>query len=211
MARRSRCLGALPVMIKPPMPTLVLDEELLAADPANAVTRKDLAYAHKKIADLLADLEDNSQALLHFGKALESYEKVATDAPADLVSRFLVATCRAGLARMQARLGEVDAALEECRKTIALLQEITGDVTNLRLGRAQASEFLGYAYVALAASPKASADETRQRMSTARDMFRQSLNILEDLHSQGTLEASNEDWAKEIAGEIAKCDTALGR
>ena len=38
------------------------DEELLAADPANALTRKDLAYTHKKIADLLVNLEeDNSQ------------------------------------------------------------------------------------------------------------------------------------------------------
>ena len=186
-----------------------LDEELLAADPANALTRKDLAYAHKKIADFLVDLEDNSQALLHFSKARELYHKVVTDAPADLISGFLVATCHGGVARMQARLGEVDPALEECRKAIAFLQEITGGTGHF--GRAQAYEYLGYAYVALAASPKASASETRQRMSTARDMFRQSLNILEDLHSQGTLEPTNEDWAREIVGEIAKCDTALGK
>jgi serine/threonine protein kinase/tetratricopeptide (TPR) repeat protein len=189
---------------------VALDEELLAADPANALTRKHLAYAHKKIAAVLVDLEDNSQALLHFSKALESYEKVVTAAPADLISQFLVATCRAGVARMQARLGEVDPALEECRKAIVLLQEITGDKTG-HLGRAQAYEYLGYAYGTLAASPKASASETRQRMSAARDMFRQTVNILDDLRSrQGDLGA-NEQWAKEIAGEIAKCDTALGK
>jgi len=187
-----------------------LDEELLVADPGNALTRKDLAYAHKKIADFLVELEDNSQALPHFSKALESYEKVVTDAPSDLISQFLVATCHAGVARMQARLGEVDPALEECRKAFALLQGITGDEPG-NLGRGQAYEYLGYAYAALAASPKASASETRQRMSAARDMFRQTLNILDDLRSRrGTL-GSNEQWAKEIAGEIAKCDTALGR
>lgn len=187
-----------------------LDEELLVADPANALTRKDLAYTHKRIADFLVELEDNSQALLHFSKALESYQKVVTDAPTDLVSRFLVATCHGGVARMQARLGEVDPALEECGKAIALLQEITGE-NSAYLGRAQAYEYLGYAYAALAGSPKASASETRQRMSAARDMFQQTLNILDDLRSRrGTL-GSNEKWAKQIAGEIAKCDTALGK
>ena len=41
--------------------------------------------------------------------------------------------------------------------------------------------------------------------------FRQTLNILDDVRgSQGDL-GSNEDWAKEIAGEIAKCDAALGK
>ena len=189
---------------------LALDEELLAADPANALTRKDLAYAHKRIADLLVDLEDNSQALLHFRKALESYQKVVTGAPGKLTSRFLVATCHAGAARMQARLGEVDPALEQCRKAVTLLHEITGDKPG-HLGRAQAYVYLGYAYVALAASPKASASEIRQRTSAARDMFLQALNIIDDLRSsQGDLGA-NEEWAKEIAAEIAKCDAALGK
>jgi non-specific serine/threonine protein kinase/serine/threonine-protein kinase len=192
---------------------VALDEDLLAADPANALTRKDLGYTHKRIADFLANLEDNSQALLHFRKALENFEKLVADAPTDLTSRFRVATCRAGVGGMQARLGQVDPALEECRKAIALLREIAEDATNTvqRARRAEAYEYLGYAYNALAASPKASASETRQRMSAARDMFRQSLNVLEDLRSRGTLGANDEEWAKEIVGEIAKCDTALRR
>ncbi len=192
---------------------VALDEELLAADPANALTRNDLGYTHKRIADFLANAEDNSEALLHFSKALEIFEKLATDAPADLISQFRVATCRAGVAGMQARLGQIDPALEECRKAVALLGEITEDVTSSRqrANRAQAYDYLGYAYRALAAFPKASASETRQRMSTARDMFRQTQNILDDLRSRGTLAANDEEWAKTIAGEIAKCDTALGR
>jgi non-specific serine/threonine protein kinase/serine/threonine-protein kinase len=190
-----------------------LDEELLATDPANALTRKDLGYLHKRIADSLANLDDNSQALLHFRKALEAYQKVVADAPTDLISQFLVASCRGGVAQTQARVGEVDPALQECRKAIALLGEIAEDVTNARqrFNRAQAYEYLGFAYTDLAKSPKASANETRQRMSTARDMFRQSLNVLDDLRSRGRLGAADEDWAKSIAGEIAKCDTALGK
>lgn len=190
-----------------------LDEELLAADPANALTRKDLLYTHKRIADFLANLEDNSQALLHFSKALEIAEKLLADAPADLTSRFRIATCRAGVASMQARLGEVDPALEQCRKAVAMLQEITEDATNAvqRARRAEAYEYLGYAYNALAASPKASPSETRQRISAARDMFRQSLNVLDDLRRRHILDANDEQWAKDVADEIAKCDTTLGR
>ena len=98
---------------------------------------------------------------------------------------------------MQARLGEVDLALEECRKAIALLQEITGDGTqpapNLR---AETYEYLGYAYAALAASPKASASESRQHMSAARDQFRQTLNSSTTC-AIGASWRRNEEWAKD--------------
>ena len=189
---------------------VALDEELLAADPANAKTRKDLAYAHKRIADFLVELEDYSQALLHFSKALEGYQKVVTQEPENFVSRFLVATCHAGVAQMQARLGEVEPALEECRKAIAALQEITGDEPG-HLGRAQAYEYIGSAYVALAASSKVSASASREHTSAARDMFQRSLNVIDELRRlQGDLGA-NEDWAKEIAAELAQCDAALAK
>jgi hypothetical protein len=48
-------------------------------------------------------------------------------------------------------------------------------------------------------------------MGTAREMFRQTLNILDDSRSkQGDL-GLNECWATEIAGELAKCETALAK
>ena len=192
---------------------VALDEELLAADPANALTTNDLGYTHKRIADFLANQHDDTQALVHFGKALEIFEKLATDAPTDLGSRFRVATCRAGVAGMHARLGQVDVALQECRKATSLLGEIAEDPTNVqqRSRRAEAFEYLGYAYLALAASTKASPPETRQHTSTARDMFRQSIAVLDDMRSRGTMSAGSETWAKGIAGEIAKCDTTLAK
>jgi tetratricopeptide (TPR) repeat protein len=186
---------------------------MLVADPANALTRKDLGFTHKRIADFVANQEDWSQALLYFSKALETYQKVVTDAPADLVSHFLVATCRAGVATMRARLGETDLALQECRQAIALLEQIREDPTHARqrYNRVQAYEYLGYAYTAMAESPKASVDESRQRTSAARDSFRQALNVLDDLRSRGIAGAPEEEWAKGIAGQIAKCDAALSK
>jgi tetratricopeptide (TPR) repeat protein len=192
---------------------VALDEELVAADPANASTRKDLGYQHKRIADFLANREDWSQALSHFSKAMEIFEKLGADAPADLMTRFRAATCRAGVAGMQAQLGELDSALEECRKTTALLQGITEDTTNVlhRKNRAETHQYLAYAYLALAASPKVSASESRQHRIAARDMFQQTLNILDASRKSAGDLGPDERWAKDIAAEIAKCDAALAK
>jgi serine/threonine protein kinase len=184
-----------------------LGEDLLVADPGNALTREDLAYTHKKIADFLAELEDYSEALLHFNKAHENYEKVVTGAPADLVSQFLVITCQAGAARMQARLGELDGALANCGQAKARLDQIAEGKAD-HLGRAQACEYLGYAYVALAESPQTSGDQRTQRMKIGREMLGQTRSILEELRRRGTLGA-NAAWAAEIAAAIGKCDAAL--
>lgn len=40
-------------------------------------------------------------------------------------------------------------------------------------------------------------------------MFQESLNVLEDLHRRGALNAKDTEWAGQIAGEIAECDKAL--
>ncbi len=192
---------------------VVLEEELVAADPANALTRMDLGYTHKRIADFLANMKDNSQALFHFGKAREIFEKLAADSPEDLTSRFRVATYGAGVGGMQARLGQVDSALQECRKAVALLQEIKEDPTNThhRFLRTEACEYLGYAFGALAESPQTPTSEREKHWGAAREMFQQSLNFLEELRGRGALEPQSAEWVREIAGEIAKCDKALGK
>lgn len=187
-----------------------LGEELVAADPANGTARKDLAYNHKRVADFLVELNDHSEALRHFRQASEGYQRVIKDAPEDLSSRFFAATCRAGVARMQACLGEIEPASEECDNVIAFLRETSGDQPG-HLGKAQAHEYLGYAYVALAASPRASADASRKYMTAAREMFRQSQSIIDEARRREGDLGQNENWAREIAAEIAKCDAALGR
>ncbi len=62
------------------------------------------------------EMEEHARALPHFSKALECYEKAVTDTPGDLTSRFMIVTSHTGVARIQARLGEIDPALEEIAK-----------------------------------------------------------------------------------------------
>ena len=188
-----------------------LEEEAVAVDPANATARNDLGITQKLIAEMLANLKENVEALSHFSKARDIFAKIAADAPADLASRFRVATCGAGIGAMQARVGELEPALKECRRSRDLLREISEDPANTqhRSLRAEAHQYLGYAYEAVAAVPQASAPERVRHMTAARDMFRESLNVLEDLRSRGALDPATADWAKELAGEVAKCEAAL--
>jgi eukaryotic-like serine/threonine-protein kinase len=189
-----------------------IEEQLAVADPANALTRKDLAETHKKLAEDYANLHENSQALLHFDRAREIFDSLQAEAPADLNSRLKVATCRAGAAGMQARLGNVDVAQTECTKAIALLGEIPNDPTNIRprFMRAEVFEYLGYAYKELDSASKPSSGVGRQYLSVAHDMFTQCMSILQDLRTRGALKGkNNEAWSKSIADEIAKCDATL--
>lgn len=47
-------------------------------------------------------------------------------------------------------------------------------------------------------------------MSTAREMFRETQHILDELRRQLGGLGANEQSAQEIAAEIAKCNAALG-
>lgn len=190
-----------------------LNEELVNADPANAATRGDLGYTYKRIADYSANEKKNTDALAYFGKAVAVYEKLAADSPADVDSRFDAAACRAGVAAMEARLGRIDAAVQECNKTRTLVEGITDETagTRYRSKRAEVYENLGYAYQFLAESTQANRNESKQHTTSARDMFRQALKILEDARSRGLLDANGALWAKGVADEIAKCDVVLGK
>jgi serine/threonine protein kinase/tetratricopeptide (TPR) repeat protein len=190
-----------------------MNEELLAADPANAEPRGDLAYSSQRAGDLLAALEDNSQALVYYRKSLQMYEKISAGAPDDLTMRFRLAISRAGIGKIHSKLGERALALEECRKAIALIEGTTEDPTNAshRSMRAEAYTYLGEAYLTLTTSKEASAVEITKHWTAARDMFRRSLSVWEDMCSRGILSIPDAGRPEEISREIAKCDAALRR
>ena len=189
---------------------IVIDEELLAADPANAQAHGDLGYSSQRLGDLLAGLGDDSQALSHYRRSAEKYQKLSSDAPESLGSRLRLAVSRAGVGRAQARLGDRAAALEECRHTIALLGETVDDPTNAgqRGMRAQAYTYLGEAYAALAASRKTPPAEAKGHWLAAREMYRQSLKVWEDMRGRGILSVTDAGKPEEVAREIARCDAA---
>src|SRR5436190_9382469 len=108
---------------------MAVNEQLVAVDPANAQAWSDLARLSEAVADLLAETGNNSEALGDYLKSVQMYQKASAKAPEDLHQRFLLAISEAGVGRMQARLGQKAAALENCRKTISLLGEVTEEPT----------------------------------------------------------------------------------
>jgi tetratricopeptide (TPR) repeat protein len=188
-----------------------LDEELLASDSANAVTRKDLAFSYKRMAETLADREEFNPALLHFRRALELYDRIVEDAPSDLTARFRAIACRAGAAGMAARLGDMDSTAEDCTRALASLDQITTDWANGGQceNKAQGYQFVGYAYRAAADSSKNSLPEQVRYRRLARHTLQRTADILTTLRDRGQLPIADELWAKNIRDEIAKCDAAL--
>jgi tetratricopeptide (TPR) repeat protein len=192
--------------------TAEMEEKLLKADPANAVAERNLKDGYIEIAHLLSHRRDASQALLYYSKAVEHSEKLsANTAHADPGVSLKALTARAGAAGMRTRLGDIDFALDECSRLTAQLPEIPDDPTNVhfRSYRAEAYEYLGYAYRDIAAASKPPASQTRQYINIARDMFRESMNIFDDIRTRGGLEPTDAVEAKSVAGEIAQCDTEL--
>ena len=187
-------------------------EELLKADPANQVTEQGLMELYIDEAHLLTRLGDNSQALLYYSKSAAHADKLSKGSAEPSVGiRLKAATAGAGAARMRAQSGETDVALGECSRLATQLREIPDDPTNLhfRSYRAEAYRYLGYAYRDIAAASRASVIETRQYISAARDMLRQTMSVFDDIRSRGRLDPGDEVTANLIPEEIAKCDAAL--
>jgi tetratricopeptide (TPR) repeat protein len=163
------------------------------------------------VADLLAALEDNSQALSNYEKSGQIYEKTSAKARENLWERLQLAISRAGVGKMQARLGKIASAVEECRKTISLLEETTENPTNRihRSLKAQAYQYLGEAYVALATFGNVPSADISQHWTIARDMFQRSSGIYQDMRTRGILSVPDAHQLDEVTSEVAKCDAAL--
>jgi tetratricopeptide (TPR) repeat protein len=190
---------------------LALDEQSVAADPANAQGRTDLAYCCLRMGDLLAQLSDQSQAVPYYRRALEIYETTAAADSQDLNMRLNAIRARAKLATAHAKLGNLEPAREECRKTADLLEATVDDPANadLRRSRVLAYGDLGEAHAILAAHKRTPRHLTNQYWRRARDMYQRSLNIMKELRDRGILDAEEIPEIEKTIGKIAECDTAL--
>jgi hypothetical protein len=100
----------------------------------------------------LDEAGDYSHALSYHRKQLEMRQKGSASAPQDIYLPYHVVIALADIAKMHAKLGERNAALEECSKARELLKSAVDEPTTagLRTGRADTYLFLGGAYAALA-------------------------------------------------------------
>jgi tetratricopeptide (TPR) repeat protein len=186
---------------------LALDEHSVAADPANAQARGDLAYSCQRMGDLLAESGDYAQALPHYRRALEIYGKAAADSQ-DLGLPIRVVTTQASVAKTYAKLGDASQARNECRKAIDLLQTTRDDPSDVSQRRLRVVIYgvLGDAYAVLAADKKSPSGLVPENWRAAGQMYRRSLNLMEDLRNRGVLDAEEIPEIEKTGRKIAECD-----
>ena len=181
-------------------------ESLVATQPQDVQSRRDLARSYVRIGSALIESEA-ARGTDYLRRGVEAYGRLAADEPAD--AETIVS--RAGLAETQAKLGERSAAVAECSRAIALLGELADDPAHSaqRGLRGLAYLRIARAHAALAASKKAVAAEPQAHRRTARDMYARSLAIWQDMQQRGILTGDYATKPQEVAQELAKYESLL--
>jgi serine/threonine protein kinase len=190
---------------------LQLDEQYLADDPANAQARDDIAYSYAELGELLAVKGDFAQSLGCEGKALGFYNKVVADSPQDLHAHYQTAAVASATAELNAKLGNQDEAITDCAKTLAWLKELPADLVNPTYTelRGRAYLHLGAAQAELASSQRFAASEQWEHWRAARDFYRDSLDIWQEMRNHGILAAELAAKLDQAVRGVAKCDAML--
>src|SRR5438874_1366433 len=189
---------------------LQLDEQYLADDPVNAQARDDVAYSYARRGELLAGQADYAEALAEERKALGFYEKLVADSPRDLHTRYQTSVVASLVAELNAKIGNKDDALAACAKALGFFKELGGSPSPVYSDiRGQAYSHLGNAYAELARSSKSPSSEQQEHWRVARDLYRHSLEIWQDIQKRGTLSAELATKPGEASRRLAECEAAL--
>ena len=189
---------------------LQLDEQYLADDPVNAQARDDVAYSYARRGELLAGQADYAEALAEERKALGFYGKLVADSPRDLHTRYQTSVVASLVAELNAKIGDKDDALAACAKALGFFKELGGSPSPVYSDiRGQAYSHLGNAYAELARSSKSPSSEQQEHWRVARDLYRHSLEIWQDIQKRGTLSAELATKPGEASRRLAECEAAL--
>ena len=186
-------------------------EELSAADQQNNQIRDDRAYAHIRIGDMLAKLGDFQEALANYRKCLDLRGEDVKADPSNLWKRASLIEAHAKTAKTLAKMPEPDAALAMCRETLSLMEKTPVEPTNAAVRGFFADTYvdLAEAYSALASGNDGAATNRKEQRQIACDMYRRSLEILNDMRNRAILSAADAAKPEAITRKISECDSAL--
>ena len=190
---------------------LPLDEAALATDPANVQGRVDYTYSSERMGVLLSELGEDAEALRHFRNNLTTRQSLLADDPENLTHQYGLCLAEAEVAHMEAKAGNLEPALEQCRKSTDRLEAAVDDPTSTyyRGLRARSYGYIGDAYAAVASAAATPADQAQKHWRTARMMYERSLHIWQDLRTRGILAGDDATKPEELTRQIARCKAAL--
>jgi non-specific serine/threonine protein kinase/serine/threonine-protein kinase len=173
---------------------LTIFEGLAAADPANAVARRDLTVAYQRLGDVLAETGSPAQALESFRKALAIQKALAAADPANANARRDSAISYIKIAGTLSATGDRAGALENHRQAVAIFEVLAAeDPTN-----AQARQHLARSYHGIGDELQAAGD-----VAGAVNRYRQAVTILEALLAKEPMDA-------EVRADLVHSYTRLG-
>ena len=117
------------------------------------------------------------------------------------------------MAKSFAQLGNTVAALEQARKTLALIETTQGQSldTSLLTAKAVAYRDLADAHTALAQNTRTASCNQKELWRAARNYEEQSLTILLAMKNKGTLSPTESQMIEEVKSDMAKCDAGLAK
>lgn len=116
------------------------------------------------------------------------------------------------LSRFQTEINELNDAIVSALEGIKIEERLVAAApTNVsaRNTLAQLHAHLGKTHAATAATLPASDPHAREQWNAAKEVYRRSLDLYQDLKTKGKLSPADASKPDEIAREVAQCDAAL--
>jgi eukaryotic-like serine/threonine-protein kinase len=101
---------------------LKIREALIASDPQNSATRRDIAFSYTKLGNLLWETGDTTGALENNRKALSLFQSLVAEDPASFDLRFALERTYDNLGMILQERGDATGALESYRKALEILE-----------------------------------------------------------------------------------------
>ena len=186
-------------------------ESLVAADPNDANIRRNSAVGYRNLGTAVGT-SNVVEALSDFHKALQIFAELTAKDPNNADFRRQWAFTYLSLSRFQPKGGDLDGAVDSAIQGIKIDEAlVASSPTN-----ASARNTLALLYSQLGASHAALATRAGTSKQTApwqaaKDSYQKSLDIYQDMKSNGTLKGADAGKPDELAKEIAKCDAVLER
>ena len=188
---------------------LAIYESMVAVDPNDADIRKNSAVGYRNVGVALGT-GNRFEALNNFHKALQIFAELVAKDPTNADYRRQWVTTYLLLSRFQSQANDLNGAVDSANQGIKIGEAlVAASPTNAsaRNTLALLDSQLGAYYSALAA--QAGTGKQSEHWSAAKDAYKKSFDIYQDMKSKGTLKGADASKPDEIAKEISTCDAAL--
>jgi non-specific serine/threonine protein kinase/serine/threonine-protein kinase len=182
-----------------------VERKLLDADPENTLLRRDLFWTCNDRGACFTELGDSAAALKDYEDAREISEKLVAADPNSVDARLMLATARMNLGDTLVDLDREDEALDPLEEALAGCRALVdGDPTNnFARGR------MASVYESLGRANSRGSDPAT--LPTARDDFREAVEILEAMKASGHLLGTDAAKLESAREHLAACEARLAK